>query len=350
MEQVNDKTLKYYKAILNNIPDAAWLKDIKSRYILINKAFEDISGMSSEKIYGKTDFDIWPKELAEKYLLDDRSVINKAEETVIEECIKDRSGACKWVETIKTPLKNENREIIGTVGISRDVTQRKESESKLRKFEKDLRSLTLEMTQSQEKERRRISIALHDNVCQNLAYCRIKIGELEGQEQSVKSSLILKDINDIIARTIQYTRSLTFDLSPPVLYELGLEPAIEWLGEHIIKKRGMDFSFVHEEEPIEMDQELKVLLFQITREILTNTLKHSGAKKVSVIVRKTGQSIMISVVDDGVGFNVPELIKNRPDSYGFFSIRQRLSHIGGYFNIKSHPGNGTRANIVVPVQ
>ncbi len=120
----------------------------------------------------------------------------------------------------------------------RDITERKASEEKIRVYEEQLRSLASELTLLEERERRRIANDLHDHIGQNLALSKIKLGELRA---SVSSSLVkpLHEIHGLIEQTIQYTRSLTFELSPPILYELGFEAAVEWLAEQIQEKHGI---------------------------------------------------------------------------------------------------------------
>ena len=116
------------KALLNSIPDIAWLKDKDSRFIAVNEPFGKACGYSPEELEGKTDLDIWPKELAESYRADDRAVMESRETKRVEEPLVDRDGKQKWIETIKVPILGDTGEIIGTVGIARDITKRKEKE------------------------------------------------------------------------------------------------------------------------------------------------------------------------------------------------------------------------------
>lgn len=116
------------KALLNSIPDIAWLKDEESRFIAVNEPFGHACGISPAELVGKTDLDIWPKELAERYRADDRAVMESRRTKRVEEPLADRDGTQKWIETIKVPILGERQEVIGTVGIARDITDRKEKE------------------------------------------------------------------------------------------------------------------------------------------------------------------------------------------------------------------------------
>lgn len=122
------ETLLQQNAILNNIPDVAWLKDRESRYIAVNEQFARIANLKISEIIGKTDFDIWPENLAHSYREADIQVMNTKQRTAIEEQPTDYTGRTYWVETVKTPIFNVDGEVIGTIGISRDITERKQAE------------------------------------------------------------------------------------------------------------------------------------------------------------------------------------------------------------------------------
>jgi len=123
------------KAILNNIPDMAWLKDGEGRFIAVNEPFGRACGLKPEELAGKTDFDIWPRELAERYLADDREVMLSGKRKLVEEPLADKEEKTAWIETIKTPIYDERGSVIGTTGIARDITARKISEDALRASE-----------------------------------------------------------------------------------------------------------------------------------------------------------------------------------------------------------------------
>jgi len=119
------KTLIRRNAILDNIPDMAWLKDRDGNFMAVNEPFAKACGISKEELLGKTDFDFWPQELAQRYREDDEQVMKTRKRKSIEETLVHREGQDVWIETIKSPICDENGQVIGTTGIARDITERK---------------------------------------------------------------------------------------------------------------------------------------------------------------------------------------------------------------------------------
>ncbi len=161
------------KAILNSIPDIAWLKDKDSRFIVVNEAFGKACGLKPEELTGKTDLDIWPRDLAERYRADDQEVMRNKQRKRVEEPLADKKGKIQWIETIKTPIFNEQGDIIGTSGIARDITERKMIEGRLKdthgELEIRVKVRTAELTKANEDllreniERKRIEDLLKES-------------------------------------------------------------------------------------------------------------------------------------------------------------------------------------------
>jgi PAS domain S-box-containing protein len=130
------------KALLDNIPDAAWLKDSESRFVAVNEAFARGAGDKAEDLVGKTDFEMWSKDEAELYRAEDQEIIATKQKKVIEQSFMDSSGKLSWVEKIKTPILDDKGKVIGTAGISRNITKRKQTEQELRENEKNIDPFT----------------------------------------------------------------------------------------------------------------------------------------------------------------------------------------------------------------
>ncbi len=148
------------KAVLNNIPDMAWLKDTEGRFIVVNDAFARACGFSVDEIVGKTDLELWPKDLAESYRSDDREVMNSRKQKCIEERLMNKENGEVWIETVKTPIFDDQGNLIGTTGIARDVSQRRKEEEKQRDIRSELeirvKVRTAELTSLNENLRKEI--------------------------------------------------------------------------------------------------------------------------------------------------------------------------------------------------
>lgn len=239
-----------------------------------------------------------------------------------------------------------------TKKLRQEITERKKAEKRLLSKQKQLRSLASELSLAEERERRRIAVTLHDSIGQTLALSKIKLGELRELSSSTDISAILEQIYKLIEEAIQETRSLTVELSPPVLYELGFEAALEWLTEHVQDKHGILCDFISDRQPKPLDEDVRVILFQATRELMLNVVKHAKASNVKVSFCRRRDQVRIIVEDDGVGFDPVKIgmRANRARRFGLFSIRERLDYHSGNLQMESNPDQGTRVTIDVPLK
>jgi PAS domain S-box-containing protein len=250
------------------------------------------------------------------------------------------------------PLTANGRQTYRTAIV--DVTEVKERDAELEEYRQRLRSLTSELATTEERERRRIATALHDNLGQVLALTRIKLGGLSklltpDLTRDGPAATTMQEVQQLVAEAIKQTRSLTLELSPPVL-SLGLDAAVEWLAEQN-RKHGLDVEFRSFLRSQRMPEEVKILLFQAVRELLNNVIKHAHAKHVSVTLRSVGGRVEAAVEDNGVGIKTaddPFLM--RGDGFGLFSLRTRLEHLGGSLHITAASEGGTRVTVNVPTE
>jgi signal transduction histidine kinase len=251
------------------------------------------------------------------------------------------------------PAPVETRDEIGNLASAFNamVVARGEAEEKIRNYHERLLALSSDLSLVEERERRRLATDLHDSIGQMLAVMKIKLGAL--QTESPPGNILdnLDEIRTLIEQSIQYTRSLTFELSPPALYELGLEAAVEGLVVQIRRQHGI---FVNVDKNgsagKELSDEVKILLFKTIRELLINVVKHAAANTARVSIQGDAAHIRITVEDDGKGFDVVKtgLHSGTPGGFGLFSIRERLKYLGGRFEVNSAPGKGTRVLVMAP--
>lgn len=350
-----EETLREINAQLNTlieaIPDAVYFRDAQNRYLLVNKAVEEMVGLRKEEIIGKTMDQLLPQDLLEQCRRSNNEAI-KHKLICIEEQMTDKNGKNIFFETIKIPLLDDIGNIRGLVGISRNITERKLAEEKLLSYQEQLRFLASELSLVEERERRQIATSLHDNIGQTLALSYIKLGALQETASSPSLAKSFKEIRELIEQAILYTKTLTSDISPPILYELGFEAAVEWLGEQIQNQYGILFNFEDDKQPKPLNDEIRIILFQAVRELFINITKHAQARNAKVFVQREGNEIRINVEDDGVGFDISQINSHlgKSGSFGLFNIRERLNYIGGKLKIDSKIGNGTRISLQAPLK
>jgi signal transduction histidine kinase len=213
----------------------------------------------------------------------------------------------------------------------------------------DLRRLASRLTLAEQRERRRIASDLHDHVGQSLAFIKLRVRDFQGNAVFGGFEDALDEIVSLLDQTIAYTRELTGDISPPVLYELGLEPALEWLAERFTAKRGFAVSFRVEGEAVTVKEEIAVLMFTSARELLSNCQQHSGAPEADMTLRWLENTLALTVADSGRGFDAVTPLARSGDGQGLFGIRERIGDLGGEVDIYTGHDLGCRVVLQVPL-
>lgn len=262
-----------------------------------------------------------------------------------------KDGRLVWgrltVSVVRSLLEQSQFAIV----IVEDINERKRWEGEIRSYQEQLRAMTLQISLVEERERRRLATDLHDHIGQTLALAQIKLGEIKELATGTSMSGSLDDIRLLVEQAIKSSRELTFELSPPILYDLGFESAVEWFGDYLEEHHGLRAIVRQDDQYKPMGNETMVLLFQVVRELMLNVAKHAQAHQVEVAIRREGNNLVIDVTDDGVGFDRQQLTasQEKPRGFGLFSIRERIECIGGSLRIDSRPDRGSRVSFTVPV-
>lgn len=235
--------------------------------------------------------------------------------------------------------------------LQQQINEHERAQREIEAYQWQLRKLAADLSLTEARERRDIASDLHDHIGQALAFIRMKVSGFQseavfsGLEQSISEILTLLD------QTIQYTRTLTFEISPPVLYELGLGASLEWLGEQFTKKHGLKVEVVAAPFRGKLPEEIQVFVFKSVQELLANALKHARAQHVGVTLHCLNGWLKVAVIDDGTGFDTSQSTTEcSKGGFGLFSIRERLMHLGGSIDIKSSPGRGACVTVAVPIK
>jgi len=258
-----------------------------------------------------------------------------------------KDGSYKWLAWQATAADKNGK----VHAVAADITERKKSEQELFDNQSQLKSLASELVLAEERERNRIAVHLHDNISQSLAYSKMKLQVVNAALDDQTQINDMTEVCDTLTRMMQEVHSLTFELSSPVLTELGLEAAVShWLTEQVEQKQGIATEFTDDGQVKPLEEDIRALLFRSVRELLANVVKHSQANRLGISISRAEDQVLIRLEDDGIGFAPDKVvIGNGTGGFGLFSIRERLSQMGGSLEIDSSPGQGCRSLLRAPL-
>lgn len=265
--------------------------------------------------------------------------------------LKRKDGNPVWI-LLNAALRDHKDGLMMVEGTMADITERVEAETKLVDSNERLRNLTSELITTEERERRQIAVDLHDNIGQTLAVTKMKLDSLSAEVSGDAYAEHLKEVVHLINQSIQQTRNLMTELSPTVLYELGFIAGMEYLIEQIRMQYGINVIFKNNLKTAQFDQEVQLLLFRATRELLLNVVRHANAKEAFVNISKISSQIRVIIEDHGQGFDPKAQAqdKNHHGGFGLLSIQERFKYLGGLCKIETEMGKGTRVTLTAPVK
>lgn len=289
-------------------------------------------------------------------------------ETVIGEVgeITRADGSSVWVSSSAAPLW-DGPLLVGAVNSLTDITRLREAQDELRQHrdhleelvqertaeltrqQDRLRALTSQLSLAEERERRRLATLIHDDLAQTLAFAKMHVGSLRSQTDLSRLRQGHERLEGLLDEAMASSRWITMQLSPPVLYRMGLGPAVEWLGGQMASAHGYEVEVDLCDELLPLSENTRVTLFQAVRELFTNAAKYAQASRVTVTVGRMNGQVEIRVSDDGAGFDPTQVQVTDTGGFGLFNIGERLAGIAGGFDIESAPGAGARFTLRAPL-
>ena len=361
-----------WRVTLESIGDAVVATDASAEVTFVNQVAAGIMGRPIEDIQGRPLADVFKivnegTRLAVESPVDrvirEGLVVGLANHTVV---IRP-DGTEVPIDDSAAPIRDRDGRLLGVVLVFRDISEHKKTEVQLQRWNAELevrvRERTAELVKSQERlralasqlnmteqrERRRLAGDLHDYLAQLLALIRIKLGQvlqrLPHHLSDGRASLTA--IDDLLQECLQYARTLMAQLSPSVLQDLGLIPAIHWLAEQMAQQGlKVEVNVLTEETPSFSEHQAD-LLFQALRELLTNVVKHARVPTASVTIHKQDRDTwLLTVRDHGLGFDI-NAVHYQPsgEHFGLFSIQERMEAMSGWCRIDSAVGQGTSVEL-----
>jgi PAS domain S-box-containing protein len=351
LRQRAEQALSQFAAVEASREDAVFALRLDGTIVSCNPAAEKFYGRATMELIGRSMAVLLPRGAAAKlpHML---QRVARGETIPPFETARQRGPAPALHLLVSiSPIKSAGGRVQGICALVHDISRRKLAEKTIKLYQQQLRGLASALSFAEQRERRRIATELHDHLAQLLVLSRMKIRMLQSTLTDEEVAKPIEGIRLLLDESIDYTRTLIWDLCPPMLHEVGLEAALEWLAEQTQERHGIRVRFEDDEQPKVSDEKVRVLLFHAVHELLMNVIKHANATRAVVAVRRREEQVEIRVEDDGVGFDTEgvRLRVGQDGGFGLFSIRERLDVIGGTFEMSSSPGVGSRATLRAPL-
>ena len=335
------------QSILDNTPAVVYAKDLEGRYLLVNRAYEELSESTRtlrKQILGKTDFDLFPAETAKAFWGNDRRVIAANKPLQFEETALGDDTSC--IPTSRSNFRSTTWQAhsFAVCGISTDITELQAREEQLRAERLFLKKLL----HAHERDRQLLAYDLHDGLIQDITGALIHLqivnpkrildaGELPAFQRAV----------DLLRKSIDEGRRLMAGLRPPIIDEQGVVGRHPRHGRRTSIAQGkIDFEFVADVRFRRLDPFLEGMIYRIAQEALTNVIRHSQTTRARAEISEVEGEIHVEVRDWGIGF-IPSQVSE--DRFGLQGIRKRVDLLGGRVEIDSTPGQGTRLFVTLPL-
>jgi len=336
-----------FYAFMSAAPMPAWIKDADLRYLYVNPAQSAFFGMTPSDMIGLSDFDLMSSGAAQNTEASDRRIIESNREMHTQETVFDANHNLKIMDMVRFPIGSEGK--ILAAGLAMDVTERVNSQKELEQAMERQKILASRVIEVQERERQHLARGLHDDVGQSLTALKInletikKTGSLDGPS--------LQNGIDIVSSVLSQVRSLSLDLRPPQLDNLGLIATVRSYVENKSTLASVKGWFESSPLTEDLHHDIENTCFRIVQEAVTNILRHAKAENIWVKVGQRQGQLHVSIRDDGKGFDIEQARSNAISgtSFGLLNMEERAVLVGGTMEITSAPGAGVEIVFQLPV-
>ncbi|MBI5858127.1 MAG: PAS domain S-box protein [Sphingobacteriales bacterium] len=353
------KANERYELIGKATNDALWEWNLKTSEVWGNEIFYKIYGLERGRdsldnlqFYSRTH----PEDIPQLQSVLADAYEQKAQSLVMEFRFRMPDDSYKTFLDRAFIYYDDNGKPARLIGAMQDITERKKAEQQIKSSNEQLRQLAAHLQSVREEERKRIGREIHDELGQQLTAIKMDVAWINKKIPDLpagidKASLIKSKLQNIIGLldgSNQSVRKILSELRPALLDDHGLLEALEWQGEQFTEATGIPVKFTTDETELKLTQETTNCIFRVYQESLTNIMRYAKAKKVFTTLHIAGENILLTVEDDGAGFNT-EKMKNKK-TFGILGIRERVLSLGGKFELISAKGKGTKISISLPYQ
>jgi PAS domain S-box-containing protein len=335
-----------FQAIFELSPNAVWIAE-GERIVYVNRACMALfAAASREELVGRSIYSLlYPQSRAAVQQAVQRTLETGAALPLLHERIERLDGKLRDVEIALASLPDHGQTSLQMV-IS-DITQRKHEAIELARSRHALRGLSERLVEAREDERRRIARELHDDLGQRLTALKMGLSSLQAGLTTSAEQGDLAAMLELLDETVASVRRIAADLRPLMLDDLGLYAAIEWLARDASRRTGIEVTVRLGEGDPPLDERASIALYRMVQEALTNVARHAHATEAHIEIRHLGDTLLLSVRDNGVGFS--ESVLHKEGSFGLMGIHERAIMLGGQMQIENPPGGGGRLSVRLPL-
>jgi PAS domain S-box-containing protein len=341
-----------FRQIAENIREVFWMSTpTMDELLYVSPAYESIWGRSVESLRQR------PRSFIEAIHAEDREhvigVIQMQREQgfEVEYRVVRPDGSVRWIRDRGFPVKDPSGNVYRIAGVAEDITGRKYAGDALRQSAAELQALSRRLVELQESERRQLSRELHDRVGQNLTALRINLDILQTALAARGNGEARSRIDDsaaLLDSTMDTIENVLTELRPPMLDDHGLAAALDWHARSFSTRTGIAVAVRGSEPAVRPPPPVQIALFRIAQEALNNVAKHARARRVEITLDHANGECVMSVQDDGIGFEGVEGTDKPKPGLGMITMRERSQAVGGRFEVQAVHGHGTRLTVRVP--
>ena len=338
--------------IFQHAPIGIAITDWDARFIRVNACFQRMLGYTQDELTHLTGWDtIYPEDRPRNVALRDELWSGKRSSFMWERRYVRKGGEVFWAQNTVSLIRDVDGAPLYALALVEDISDRKLADAAIHSTADKLQALTRRMVDLQESERRDIARELHDRVGQTLTAMRINMDMIRERLKDHDDNVIRgrnADSLELIDSVFKAVENVMYELRPPMIDECGLVAPLQWYSKRFAERTGIHVD-VRGSETSRLDPGVELALFRIAQEALNNVVRHSRAQNVGIELSEAGSQAVLSIEDDGVGFDGPEQGLERP-GYGMITMRERAEGVGGTFTACSKPGRGARLTVTVPLQ
>jgi PAS domain S-box-containing protein len=348
-------------------PNGIVMVNSDGRITLVNAQIENLFGYAREELLGQPIEMLVPSPVRQHHMGYRESYLKKPEARPMgrgRDLFGRRKDGSEFpVEIGLNPIRTERDVMVLSTVV--DITLRKQAERELHELNENLerrvadrtriaeqrtaqlRALAAELTHAEHRERLRLAQTLHDHIQQLLVAAKLKLGSLQ-RSLAGRQAQVAGELESLLNETVESSRSLAVDLSPPILRDAGLVQALHWLARRFHEKHGLNVRLEAEPAAEPQSDDVRFLLFETIRELLFNVVKHARTGAARVALHHDNGCLQVRVEDQGAGFEPSDPSHNQHEGFGLLHLRERLDVVGGTMTVDAAPGRGTRIALMVP--